>query len=116
MSFMRLGTMTRRRFAACLVWALAGVFCCGAFAPASAQELLLTNLVLNNYEGRIRVRFGIEPTGLERIAQALDAGERLSLRCRARVRPPTRISVRFFAGILAKSSSILAPGTDWNAA
>lgn len=83
MSFMRLGTMTRRRFAACLVWALAGVFCCGAFAPASAQELLLTNLVLNNYEGRIRVRFGIEPTGLDRIIQALDAGERLNLRCRA---------------------------------
>ena len=85
MSFMRLGTMTRRRFAACLVWALAGVLCCGAYAPASAQELLLTNLVLNNYEGRIRVRFGIEPTGLERIVQALDAGERLHLRCRARL-------------------------------
>ncbi|HML53404.1 MAG TPA: DUF4390 domain-containing protein [Solidesulfovibrio magneticus] len=85
MSFMRLGTMTRRRFAACLFWALAGVFCCGAFAPALAQELLLTNLVLNNYEGRIRVRFGIEPTGIDRIGQALDAGERLSLRCRARL-------------------------------
>ncbi|EKO40112.1 MAG: hypothetical protein B193_1168 [Solidesulfovibrio magneticus str. Maddingley MBC34] len=85
MSFMRLGTMTRRRFAACLVWALAGVFCCGAVSPASAQELLLTNLVLNNYEGRIRVRFGIEPTGLDRIIQALDAGERLNLRCRARL-------------------------------
>lgn len=57
----------------------------GALAPVCAQELLLTNLVLNNYEGRIRVRFGIEPSGLERISQFLASGERLSLYCRARL-------------------------------
>ena len=50
--------------------------------PAHAQELLLSNLVLNNFEGRIRVRFGVEPTGLDAVRQALEAGERLALRCR----------------------------------
>lgn len=57
----------------------------GAPGRAWAQELLLTNLVLNNYEGRIRVRFGIEPSGLDRISQALLAGERLNLRCKAKL-------------------------------
>lgn len=52
---------------------------------AFAQELLLSNLVLNNFEGKIRVRFGVEPTGLDRIRQALAAGERLSLVCSARL-------------------------------
>ncbi|MFP5259524.1 MAG: DUF4390 domain-containing protein [Acidobacteriota bacterium] len=65
--------------------ALALVALLGVVRPAVAQELLLTNLVLNNYEGRIRVRFGIEPSGLDRIGQALLAGERLNLRCKARL-------------------------------
>jgi len=53
--------------------------------PAFAQELLLSNLVLNNFEGKIRVRFGVEPTGLDHIRQALAAGERLSLVCAAKL-------------------------------
>jgi hypothetical protein len=57
----------------------------GSVAPCRAQELHLANLVLNNFEGTIRVRFGVEPTGLDRIRQALDAGERLTLRSRARL-------------------------------
>jgi hypothetical protein len=55
-----------------------------AAAPARAQELLLSNLVLNNFEGKIRVRFGVEPTGIEPIRQVLAAGERLALTCKAR--------------------------------
>lgn len=74
-----------RRFAVFAALALALAALLGVAAPAVAQELLLTNLVLNNYEGRIRVRFGIEPSGLERINQALAAGERLTLRCKARL-------------------------------
>lgn len=56
-----------------------------AVGPACAQELLLSNLVLNNFEGKIRVRFGVEPTGLEAIRQSLLAGERLELVCKARL-------------------------------
>lgn len=74
-----------RCVAAISVLALAMAAFSGAFAPVYAQELLLTNLVLNNYEGRIRVRFGIEPSGLERITQFLASGERLALHCRARL-------------------------------
>jgi hypothetical protein len=85
MSFSLTGTATRRHVAATLLWALVLTAFSGVLATAWAQELLLTNLVLNNYEGRIRVRFGIEPTGLDRIQQALAAGERLNLRCRARL-------------------------------
>ncbi len=52
---------------------------------AFAQELLLSNLVLNNFEGKIRVRFGVEPTGLDAIRESLAAGERLALSCEARL-------------------------------
>lgn len=72
-----------RRLAARLVLTLlAAVWAAG---PAHAQELLLSNLVLNNFEGKIRVRFGVEPTGLDRIRQVLEAGERLSLVCVAKL-------------------------------
>ena len=54
-------------------------------AEAHAQELLLSNLVLNNFEGRIRVRFGVEPTGMDHIRQSLEAGERLALHCKAKL-------------------------------
>jgi hypothetical protein len=50
---------------------------------AQAQELHLANLVLNNFEGKIRVRFGVEPSNADQIRQLLDNGERLALRCRA---------------------------------
>jgi hypothetical protein len=85
MSFLVQAGRTPRRRAVAVVLALAMTAFSGVFSPAAAQELLLTNLVLNNYEGRIRVRFGIEPSGLERINQLLAAGERLALRCRARL-------------------------------
>ncbi len=65
--------------------AVALVLTGGAATALWAQELLLSNLVLNNFEGKIRVRFGVEPKGVDRIRQALDAGERLTLRCRARL-------------------------------
>lgn len=72
-----------RRFV--IVLALALLIAASAVETARAQELLLNNLVLNNFEGKIRVRFGVEPTGLDRIRQSLEAGERLALRCRARL-------------------------------
>lgn len=56
-----------------------------AAGVAFAQELLLSNLVLNNFEGKIRVRFGVEPTGVDHIRQALLEGERLALVCKARL-------------------------------
>ena len=57
----------------------------GTLSMAHAQELHLANLVLNNFEGKIRVRFGVEPSSPEHVRQALDAGERLALRCRAKL-------------------------------
>ena len=85
MPYLVAGGRAPRRFAvfAAMTWVMLALL--GVARPAAAQELLLTNLVLNNYEGRIRVRFGIEPSGLERINQALSAGERLTLRCKARL-------------------------------
>ena len=68
-----------------ILLALVLVIVGGAVRTASAQELLLSNLVLNNFEGKIRVRFGVEPTGLDRIRQSLEAGERLALRLTARL-------------------------------
>lgn len=62
-----------------LVFALAD----GAWFPAYAEELHLANLVLNNFEGKIRVRFGVDPSSPEHVRRALDAGERLALKCRA---------------------------------
>ncbi len=48
---------------------------------ALAQELLLTNLVLNNYEGKIRVRFGVDASTTKKIETELSAGRTLILRC-----------------------------------
>jgi hypothetical protein len=72
-----------RRLAVLLFLALAVLAC--APGMGHAQELLLSNLVLNNFEGKIRVRFGVEPTGLDSIRQSLEAGERLALRCKAKL-------------------------------
>ena len=85
MSFLVAGSHVFRRFAVFAAMAVVMAALLGVAQPAAAQELLLTNLVLNNYEGRIRVRFGIEPSSLERINQVLAAGERLTLRCKARL-------------------------------
>lgn len=74
----------RVRQCACLLAAVLAVLLVTA-GTACAQELLLSNLVLNNFEGKIRVRFGVEPTNVERIRQALLEGERLALVCKARL-------------------------------
>jgi hypothetical protein len=74
----------RFRQCACLLAVALAVLLVTA-GTACAQELLLSNLVLNNFEGKIRVRFGVEPTNVERIRQALLEGERLALVCRARL-------------------------------
>jgi hypothetical protein len=73
----------------CAAWRLAWILVLTLVATgwtasmACAQELHLANLVLNNFEGKIRVRFGVEPSNPERIRLRLDNGERLALRCRA---------------------------------
>lgn len=72
-----------RRLAQIAAMALAATL--WVVGTACAQELLLSNLVLNNFEGKIRVRFGVEPTGLEAIRQSLLAGERLQLVCKAKL-------------------------------
>ncbi|WP_300161882.1 DUF4390 domain-containing protein [Solidesulfovibrio sp.] len=72
-----------RRLTMALALAAAAVLV--AAGPSRAQELLLSNLVLNNFEGKIWVRFGVEPTGADAIRQVLMAGERLALVCKAKL-------------------------------
>lgn len=48
-----------------------------------AQEIELKNLALDNQQGNIRVRFGLELDQPEEIRQALDDGSVLGLKCSA---------------------------------
>jgi len=78
---------------------------------AMAQELVLTNLVLNNYEGKIRVRFGVEATTVVKIAAALDEGRPLVLRCSATLREKRRY-IWNEELMRAESKSSLSKGQD----
>jgi hypothetical protein len=55
------------------------VFC----LPAHAERIGLSNLVVDNQEGRIKVRFGVDIKDVEAVSQALEKGEVLALQCRA---------------------------------
>ncbi|MEG6549015.1 DUF4390 domain-containing protein [Desulfocurvibacter africanus] len=46
-----------------------------------AQELVLSNLVVDNQAGEILVRFGVEVEGSDRVAGILKEGESLGLSC-----------------------------------
>lgn len=49
----------------------------------SAQSIALSNLVLDNQEGRIKVRFGADIKNLDAVKTALADGQSLLLDCRA---------------------------------
>ena len=55
-------------------------------APALAGEMELDGLVLDNEAGDITVRFGVRVSGLYELAQELDAGTTVVLKCKAAVR------------------------------
>jgi hypothetical protein len=55
------------------------VFC----GPAHAERIGLSNLVVDNQEGRIKVRFGVDIKDVEAVKQALENGEVLALQCKA---------------------------------
>lgn len=52
---------------------------------AHAQRLGLSNLVVDNQEGRVKVRFGVDIKAVEAVRQALESGETLALECKARL-------------------------------
>ena len=51
--------------------------------PAAAQSIALSNLVVDNQEGRIKVRFGVDIKNLDAVKDALADGQTLLLECRA---------------------------------
>uniref|UniRef100_A0A7C4AGG2 DUF4390 domain-containing protein n=1 Tax=Fundidesulfovibrio putealis TaxID=270496 RepID=A0A7C4AGG2_9BACT len=55
----------------------------GCAQQAHAQRLTLTNLVVDNQEGRIKVRFGLDFKDVEAVDEALRRGETLALECSA---------------------------------
>lgn len=69
----------RALFRPILVLAVALVLACPA--RSLAQELVLSNLVVDNQAGEILVRFGVEVEGSDRIADILKEGESLGLSC-----------------------------------
>ena len=64
-----------------LIAGLASVLALACPGYGSAQELVLSNLVVDNQAGEILVRFGVEVEGSDRIARILKEGESLGLSC-----------------------------------
>ena len=52
-------------------------------AQSFAQSIKLSNLVVDNQAGRIKVRFGVEVAATQEVEQALHNGQLLALQCRA---------------------------------
>lgn len=50
---------------------------------AAAQSVALSNLVVDNHEGRIKVRFGVDIKAMDAVKDALAEGQPLLLDCRA---------------------------------
>ncbi|MBI4806735.1 MAG: DUF4390 domain-containing protein [Desulfovibrio sp.] len=55
------------------------------WGDARAQRIGLTNLVIDNHEGRVKVRFGVDIQGEDIVRGALEKGEVLALECKARL-------------------------------
>ena len=66
---------------------LAFFFCLAALLclarPAAAQSVSLSNLVVDNQEGRIKVRFGVDFKDIQAVKDALAEARPLLLDCRA---------------------------------
>jgi hypothetical protein len=56
-----------------------------SWGDAYAQRIGLTNLVIDNHEGRAKVRFGVDIQGVDPVRDALEKGEVLALECKARL-------------------------------
>jgi len=52
-------------------------------SPVFAQSIGISNLAVDNQEGRIKVRFGVDVKAVEAVEQALQRGQILALRTRA---------------------------------
>jgi hypothetical protein len=59
------------------------IVCCAA--SATAQDISLTNLIIDNIDGRISVRFGVEFANPFAIESALSEGAELAMVCNARL-------------------------------
>ena len=57
----------------------AAIFC----GQAHAQRIGLSNLVIDNQEGRIKIRFGVDIKAVDAVKEALSKGQVLALECKA---------------------------------
>ena len=57
----------------------AAIFC----GQAHAQRIGLSNLVIDNQEGRIKIRFGVDIKAVDAVKEALANGQVLALECKA---------------------------------
>jgi len=71
-----------RRNVPFLVFLLVSVLSAWA-GTAHAQRITLTNLVVDNQEGRVKVRFGLDIKAEAAVSEALTRGEVLALECKA---------------------------------
>lgn len=52
---------------------------------AHAQRIGLSNLVVDNQEGRVKVRYGVDIKAVDAVREALQAGDTLALECKAKL-------------------------------
>ena len=57
-------------------------------SAASAQSLVLSNLVVDNQAGNLAARFGVAVDGLAEVSDTLQSGVTLGLTCRAKLTRP----------------------------
>jgi len=72
-----------RRAVFILLFLLAATAVCWGYAHA--QRIELTNLVIDNHEGRVKVRFGVDIQTVDIVREALGNGEVLALECKAKL-------------------------------
>jgi len=60
-------------------------FCAVCRTEAYAQGIGLSNLVVDNQEGRVKVRFGVDLKAVDAVREALEKGESLALECKAKL-------------------------------
>lgn len=73
--------MRRAAFLISILLAAAAIFC----GEARAQRIGLSNLVIDNQEGRVKVRFGVDIKPADAVREALEKGEVLALQCKAQL-------------------------------
>lgn len=113
-------TQHTRRLGAATALAVAVVLCAQA---ALAQNLSLSNLVVDNQSGTLAARFGVSVDSMAEISDALTGGATLALSCKGRLTKKggvfagpqvaaAEMAVRLKYDPLAKEFSMAVPGRE----